>query len=138
MGSIIIATATRYLFPLLLTFSLFVLLRGHNEPGGGFVGGLVAASAYALYFLAFGVESAKKTLKIPPIKLVATGLSIALTSAVLPLFFGKQFMTGMWSDYKFPIFGKIGTPFLFDIGVYVLVIGIVLQIIFALAEEDTQ
>lgn len=138
MGSIIIATATRYLFPLLLTFSLFVLLRGHNEPGGGFVGGLVAASAYALYFLAFGVESAKKTLKVHPVKLVAAGLSITLASAVLPLFFGKQFMTGIWCDYHLPIFGKVGTPFMFDIGVYVLVIGIVLEIIFALAEEDTQ
>lgn len=138
MSSIIIATAARYLFPLLLTFSLFVLLRGHNEPGGGFVGGLIAASAYGLYFLAFGVDSAKKMLKVQPIKLIAAGLCTSLFSAVIPLFFGAQFMTGVWSENKFPIFGKIGTPLLFDIGVYILVLGIVLEIIFSLAEEDKQ
>lgn len=138
MVSIIIVTATRFLFPLLLTFSLFVLLRGHDEPGGGFVGGLIAASAYGLYFLAFGVVSAKRTLRIPPLKLYSTGLLIAFISALLPLYFGEQFMTGVWSEYKYPIFGKIGTPLLFDIGVYLLVLGIVLEIIFALAEEDLQ
>lgn len=138
MGTIIIATATRYLFPLLLTFSFFVLLRGHNEPGGGFVGGLIAASAYGLYFLAFGVASARKTLKVQPIKLVAAGLAVALTSAVIPLLFGKTVMTGVWSDITMPIFGKVGTPLMFDVGVYILVLGIVLEILFSLAEEDRQ
>lgn len=138
MSSIIIATATRYLFPLLLTFSFFVLLRGHNEPGGGFIGGLIAASAYGLYFLAFGVASARKTLKMQPIKLVATGLAIALTSALIPLLFDKTVMTGVWSDATVPIFGKVGTPLMFDVGVYILVLGIVLEILFSLAEGDLQ
>ena len=70
MVSIILATASRYLLPLMLIFSFFLLLRGHNEPGGGFVGGLVAAAAYALYLIANGIEEAKKLLKTEPIKLI--------------------------------------------------------------------
>jgi len=136
MFSIIFSTASRYLLPLLLIFSLFLLLRGHNEPGGGFVGGLVAATAFALYFIANGVDETRRLLKFEPIKLIAIGLSIALFSSLPSIFWGKNFMTGIWSDIKFPIVGKLGTPFIFDIGVYVLVLGVTLKIIFSLAEED--
>ena len=62
----ILSTATRYLLPLLLMFSIFLLLRGHNEPGGGFVGGLVAGAALALYAMALGLPSARQVLGIEP------------------------------------------------------------------------
>ncbi len=136
MFSVILSTASKYLLPLLLIFSFFLLLRGHNEPGGGFVGGLVAAAAYALYFIGNSVEEAKKLLKIEPIKLVAIGLFVALLSAIPSLLMGKDFMTGIWLKKDFPLIGKIGTPFIFDVGVYLLVLGISLKIIFSLAEED--
>lgn len=138
MPSIIMATAARYMFPLLLIFSFFLLLRGHYEPGGGFVGGLVAASAYVFYFIAFGVQSARAILKVSPVTLIAFGLCIALGSAIVPILWGKPFMTGVWSQFSVPILGKIGTPFIFDVGVYFLVLGIALMIIFSLAEEDTR
>lgn len=134
--SIILSTATRYLIPLLLIFSFFLLLRGHNEPGGGFVGGLVAASAYALYAIANGVEEAKKLLKAEPLFLIALGLLIALASGTVAFFFGQDFMTGMWFKDEVPVIGKLGTPLLFDLGVYFVVLGISAKIVYSLAEED--
>ena len=136
MFSVILSTASRYLLPLMLIFSFFLLLRGHNEPGGGFVGGLVAAAAYSLYLIANGIGEAKKLLKTNPIRLIATGLALALISAFISVIACKNFMTGIWATIDFPVIGKIGTPLLFDLGVYLLVIGIVLLIIFSLAEED--
>jgi multicomponent Na+:H+ antiporter subunit B len=135
MNSIILATASRYLLMLLLMFSVFLLFRGHNEPGGGFAGGLVAAAAYALYFIANGIDAARAVLRTDPLRIVAAGLATALLSTLPSLLTGKPFMTGIWIDTMSPI-GKIGTPLLFDIGVYLLVLGMALTIIFALAEED--
>ncbi len=71
--SLILSTATRYLLPLLLLFSLFLLLRGHNEPGGGFVGGLVAVAAFALYALAAGTQEARSLLRVDTRTLMAVG-----------------------------------------------------------------
>ena len=136
MFSIILSTASRYLFPLMLIFSFFLFLRGHNEPGGGFVGGLVAAAAYALYLIANGVDEAKKLLKAEPIKLMSLGLLLAVISAFISVFNGQDFMTGVWAKNEFPVVGKVGTPLLFDLGVYFLVLGIVLKIVFSIAEED--
>lgn len=135
-NSLILSTAVKYLIPLLLIFSFFLLLRGHNEPGGGFVGGLIAAAAYALYTIANGVENAKQFLRLEPLFLIALGLLIALVSGLISLFAGEIFMTGLWMKNEIPVIGKIGTPILFDVGVYFLVLGIVTKIIFSLAEED--
>jgi multicomponent Na+:H+ antiporter subunit A len=128
----IFRTAVRYLMPLLLAFSLFLLARGHNEPGGGFVGGLVAASAVALYLIAYGAERARQLLWIKPMTLLAAGLSIALLSAMPALVRGQSFMTAQWAVE--PV--HIGTPVLFDLGVFLVVSGVVLMMIFSLAEES--
>ena len=74
MTSLILSTAARYLLPLLLLFSFFILIRGHNEPGGGFIGGLVAAAAFALNAIAFDVGSTRRTLRIDPRTLIPAGL----------------------------------------------------------------
>ncbi len=136
MFSVILTTATRYLIPLMLIFSFFLLLRGHNEPGGGFVGGLVAAAAYSLYAIANGVDKANKLLGADPLKLIAAGLFIAMIAGMIGVFAGGSFMEGFWLDQKIPVIGKLGTPIIFDIGVYFVVMGISLKIIFSLAEED--
>lgn len=133
--SLILSTATRYLLPLLLLFSVFLLIRGHNEPGGGFVGGLVAAAAFALYAIAFDVPRTRQLLRLDPHVLIGVGLLIAVLSGVFGLFSGLPFMTAIWVKQTLPILGKLGTPVLFDIGVYLVVLGVVLKIIFALAEE---
>ena len=136
MRSVILATATRVVFPLLLLFSVFLLFRGHNEPGGGFVGGLVAATAYALLALSGGVASARRVLPARPEVLIGTGLLAALASGLVGLAAGRPFMTGLWGDVSLPVVGKPGTPVLFDAGVYLTVLGVVLLILFTLQEED--
>lgn len=135
MISLILSTAARYLLPLLLLFSFFLLLRGHNAPGGGFIGGLVAAAAFALYAVANGAAEARKILGAEPRVLIGFGLSVALASGLLPLFLGLPFMTGLWLPNELPALGKIGTPVLFDLGVYFVVIGVTLLIIFSLMED---
>lgn len=138
MRSIIFKTAANYLMPILLLFSFFLLLRGHNLPGGGFTGGLTAAAAYTMYLIAHGVEETKSILGIEPLNYIIIGLSVAIISGILPLFVGKSFLTGLWATFEVPIAGKLGTPLFFDIGVYFVVIGVVLKIIFTLAEEEVQ
>ena len=83
--------------PLLLLFSVFLLLRGHNEPGGGFVGGLVAAAAFALYAIAYGVERARRALLVKPLTLLGAGLLIALASGVPAVLRGQPFLTAQWA-----------------------------------------
>jgi multicomponent Na+:H+ antiporter subunit B len=134
MSSLILMTAARYLMPLMLLFSVYLLLRGHDGPGGGFIGGLVASTAFSLYAFAYDVAQARRTLRVDPHLLIAAGLLAALTSGLLPFVFRKPFLTGLWAWRELPALGKVGTPLLFDAGVYLVVIGIVLMIIFELAE----
>lgn len=138
MNSVILTTATRYLMPMLLLLSAFLLFRGHNLPGGGFIGGLVAAATFILHNFAFGVEETRRLLRVNPLVITAAGLLTALGSGVVGLLTGKPFMTGQW--ITIPL-GKgvglhIGTPVTFDIGVYLVVIGATLTIILSLAEGE--
>ena len=128
----IFRTAARLLMPLLLVFSVFLLLRGHNQPGGGFVGGLVAAAAFALYGIAFGVQRARQALLVTPLTLLGMGLSIALVSGLPAVLRGEPFLKGVWA--LGPV--AVGTPALFDLGVFCVVAGVVLMMIFSLAEES--
>ncbi len=130
--SVILTTATRYLFPLLLLFSFFLLLRGHNEPGGGFVGGLVAAAAILLYALATSVAQAERIVGVDLRTLMGIGLLMALLAGLLGIVAGMPFLTGLWSTQPIPVVGKLGTPLLFDLGVYLTVLGVTLQILFVL------
>jgi multicomponent Na+:H+ antiporter subunit B len=138
MNSLILRIAARYLTPLLVLFSLFILYRGHNAPGGGFIGGLLAAAALALYAIAFDAESASRKLRFNPRTLIAAGLLVALLSGLLSLFQGEPFLTGQWILPELPLIGQLplGTPLLFDIGVYLVVIGVTLMIVFELARSS--
>lgn len=122
--------------PLLLVFSIFLLLRGHNDPGGGFVGGLVAAAALSLYGLAAGMCEAKRLLYFEPRTLITAGLLLAVISGLPAVLLGQPYLTGLWDSTPIPVVGKLGTPLLFDIGVYLVVIGISLTIIFTSKEVD--
>ncbi len=133
--SLIMLTAARYLLPLLFLFSLFILFRGHNEPGGGFIGGLTAAAAFALYAIAITPEAARRALRLEPRRLLTWGVCVSLLSGFGGLLMGRPFMTGLWWDITLPFLGKPGTVILFDVGVYLAVIGVTLVIIFSLAED---
>jgi multicomponent Na+:H+ antiporter subunit B len=138
MSSLILQTTARLLHPLLLLFSVFIMVRGHNAPGGGFAGGLVAAAAFALYTVTFDPASARQALKVSPATLTASGLLLALSSGLPALLRGQPFMTSLWTKLPLPAVGalEVGTVLLFDAGVYLVVIGTTLLIIFSLAEED--
>ncbi|MBP7243280.1 MnhB domain-containing protein, partial [Amaricoccus sp.] len=96
MNSLILSTATRVLFPALLALSVFIFWRGHNEPGGGFIGGLLAASAFALLEKAEGVARARRALCFPPQALAAVGLGCALLSGLWGGLAYDQFLKGVW------------------------------------------
>jgi multicomponent Na+:H+ antiporter subunit B len=137
MNSLILRTASRYMLPLLIILSMFLLFRGHNEPGGGFVAGLVTAAAFALYALATDVAAARYALQVDPHVLIGSGLLLALIDGIMPFFFGQEFLTGRWTSLQLPFLGEleVGSPLFFDIGVYLVVVGVVLMIIYTLAEE---
>lgn len=136
MKSIILRTAANYLLPLLLLFAVFILLRGHYLPGGGFVGGLVAAIAFVLHAFANGTERTQKFLSYHPGYMIPLGLAVAAISALLPMFLGQSFLTGLWMENPIPVIGMVGTALFFDIGVFMVVIGVTLTIIFTIAESS--
>ncbi|HLW19750.1 MAG TPA: Na+/H+ antiporter subunit B [Cyclobacteriaceae bacterium] len=135
MKSIIFKTASNYLLPLLLLFSVFILLRGHYLPGGGFVGGLIASIAFVLHSLGNGLKETRQIILFHPGFLMPFGLSIALLSGILPLFFGEPILTGLWYDQPLPIVGMVGSALFFDTGVYLVVMGVTLTIMFTITES---
>lgn len=129
MTSVILNTATRILLPIILLLSLFLLYAGHNEPGGGFAGGLVAAAALGLLMVSRGVPAARTALFVSPVLLLGLGLLLAAASGLVALLVGEPYLTGEW------LTTKLGTPLLFDMGVYLVVVGAASMILFELGEE---
>lgn len=137
MNNFILAQAARILFPTLLVLSLVVLYRGHNLPGGGFIGGLLAAIAFIVVGIGHSMAHAQRVLRVDPVVLMAWGLATAVISGVPGLFLGQPFMTGQWlPGFTLPLLGKVhlGTPLVFDVGVYLVVVGFTLHTTFSLAE----
>jgi multicomponent Na+:H+ antiporter subunit B len=137
MNSLLLKTVARMLLPALLIFSVFILLRGHHEPGGGFIGGLIATLAFSLYKLAYGVQTTKKMLPFSLPVLIGFGLLAAATSGLVSILKGKPYLTGQWASLDLPVLGHLdlGTPLLFDTGIYCVVLGVTLLIVLSLAEE---
>jgi len=135
-GPFILVMATPLFYWLLLALSLVVLLRGHNEIGGGFVGGLTAALAFAIVALAHGVGIAREKLRLHPLMLAGGGLLIATASGVPGLVVYGDFLRHVW--FEADVLGvhiKQGTTLLFDLGVYLAVLGTVLAFLFGLTRE---
>jgi multicomponent Na+:H+ antiporter subunit B len=133
--SLILQTSAAFLLILLVVYSLFVLLRGHDEPGGGFIGGLLAAAGFALFALAFDPAAARRLLAVDPRMILGTGLLIAAASGIRALLVAEPFMEAWWMPGEVPGLGKLSTVLLFDVGVYLTVLGTALQILLTLSEE---
>ena len=138
MNSLILNVATRVLVALMLLFSVYMLLRGHNEPGGGFIGGLIAAIGFALYAIAHGTAAARRALRLEPRVIAMAGLGLALLAGLGAALAAEPLFTGQWRFFGAEDGDKglpISTVLLFDIGVYLVVVGAVLTLVLALEEE---
>lgn len=133
MSTLIFRTMAPLLCSLMALFSLFILLRGHNDPGGGFIGGLIAAAAIAIYAMAFSVHRAREMLRFHPLAFAGAGVLIGGIAGLVSLTWGAPFLTGVWlPGYHF------GTPGLFDIGVYLTVFGTLAEVTLALEDRGNE
>ena len=133
MNTLILREATRLLVALILVFSVFLLLRGHDQSGGGFVGGLVASIAFSLHAFVSGPAAVRRMLRADPGGIAAAGLATAIASGLVgPIAAGAPFLTGWW----WTVGGvKVGTPIVFDVGVYLVVVGVVLTFVLGSKEQ---
>lgn len=131
MNSVILKTATRLVGGLVLVIATYLLWQGHHAPGGGFIAALVAATGFALVVLSMGPAAVNKGLRISPSYLMGAGMLLALFSGAVGVMQGKPFLTGLWWPAQKAL---IGTPFLFDTGVFLVVLGAILTVLLALEE----
>jgi len=135
LKSRIFSLIVSWAYPPMLVLALFFFIRGHNAPGGGFVGGLVISAALALLAFCDGSKRMLQVMRLSPVAYMSIGLLVAVLSALLPPFFEKDFMTGVWLPFSVPVLGKLGTPVLFDLGVMFLVSGMVTEVLSRMKTE---
>jgi multicomponent Na+:H+ antiporter subunit B len=131
MNSMILRATSRLILPAALIFSVYVLLRGHNEPGGGFIGGLIAAAGIAVHAIPRGRVSLTQLLFASPKTYIGAGIALALVSGVPSLLLAQPYLTQQWPFQAL----ALGTTLIFDVGVYLVVIGAVLSFLFYYVEE---
>ena len=135
MRSFILQVANRLLVGLILVFSVYLLFRGHNEPGGGFSAALVAGTGFSLFAIAEGPRAVRKALHFEPLALIAIGLLLAIASGLIAVVAGYPFLTGLWWASDASAAAPVaGTPLLFDLGVYLVVLGTILSLVLYLEE----
>ncbi len=137
MRSVILKTVTRLMVGLIMIFAVYLLLRGHHEPGGGFAAALVAGTGFALFAIAEGPRKVREAVRVEPISIAVSGLGLAVLSGFPAALMRNPFLTGVW----WPPRGAgnagmiIGTPVVFDVGVFLAVLGAILAILLALEEN---
>ncbi|MFW5682171.1 MAG: MnhB domain-containing protein [Phycisphaeraceae bacterium] len=138
MSSPILRTVMRLIVPLTLLFAGYMAIKGHNEPGGGFIGGLVAAIVLVLYFLTFGAEALARMIPLHPRVLLFVGLALALGTAIFPMFLGLPLLT-TYVNHHVPLVGgaevEFASALIFDIGVFLVVVGVSVGIITRISQE---
>ncbi|RSK28588.1 Na(+)/H(+) antiporter subunit B [Bacillus sp. HMF5848] len=137
-NNIILQTITKVVVFIIITFSIYLFFAGHYYPGGGFIGGLMTASALVLLLLAYDMETVKRVIPADFKIVTAVGLLIAVITGVGPMLSGLPFLTHAHDYVELPLLGKSGltTAMLFDLGVYLVVIGITMTIIQTIGESD--
>ncbi|WP_028296601.1 MnhB domain-containing protein [Olivibacter sitiensis] len=136
MRTIVLQTAIRVLLPIFFVYSLYLLFRGHDSPGGGFIGALVVSIALIFHVIAFGVTYTIEKYRINTMWLTASGLLLVFFGGVGPMLLDDGFFHAMWSNVKIPFIGTLSSVLLFDIGVYLGVVGSIMKISLTILEED--
>ena len=138
VNDLILQTVTTLLSFIVITFSIYLFFAGHYTPGGGFIGGLMTSAALVLLLLAFDMKTVKTVFPIDFMTVAATGLLICILSGVGSFFFDVPFLTHYFTYKDFPILGKtaLATPVIFDVGVYLVVVGVAMTIIQTIGESE--
>ena len=134
--SLILQNVSRLLFPLMLLFSAFVFIRGHNLPGGGFIAGLVQSLAIVLQYLANGLTWMSSRIRTDMHLVIAIGLAFAIGTGLVSMFIGYPFMTSAFTYLKWPVVGKfeVASAMMFDLGVFLAVVGATVMILVELGK----
>lgn len=137
-NDLILRTTTSLIAFILFGFAIYLLLAGHNAPGGGFVGGLVTSGAILLMYMSYGIEAVEKVLPINYRILIPLGLLIALSTGIGSFVFHVPFLSHTYGYFTIPIFGEIelATAMIFDFGVFVTVLGVTVTIILSIANDQ--
>ncbi|WP_105437485.1 monovalent cation/H+ antiporter subunit A [Neorhizobium sp. T25_13] len=127
-----------WLFPVIITFAIYIFMRGHDMPGGGFSAGLTLSIAFLLQYLAGGTRWAEDRLRILPLRWMGAGILTASATGIGAWFFGYPFLTSHFQYVELPLIGKMpaATALLFDLGVFSLVVGSTVLILVALAHQS--
>lgn len=135
IDSPVLRTATRFAVPITIVISVLIFWQGHNFPGGGFIAGVMAASAGAMYLLAFGLAGAAR---VAWWKISVVGLLISVSTGAVPFFRGYTFMDHGILDFDLPLLGHqhVPTATFFDLGVYLIVLGTLMTIFVELGLEE--
>ncbi|MGP6174667.1 Na+/H+ antiporter subunit A [Corynebacterium sp. A21] len=138
--SLMVDIVTRILFPSMMVVSLYFFFAGHNAPGGGFAGGLVAALAFTLRYLAGGRDELEEALPVDAGRILGSGLLLAAAAVVVPMFWGRPPLSSQMWDLQLPLIGEmhIASVLLFDAGVYLIVVGLIMHILTSLGGQLDQ
>jgi multicomponent Na+:H+ antiporter subunit B len=137
INNVILKTVARIVVFIILTFAVYLFFSGHHAPGGGFIGGLVLASAFILLFLTFDVETIEQGIPFDFKKVAALGVLIVVSEGLGSLLFGKPFLSQALAYMNIPYYGELGlaTITLFEAGVALTVVGVVVTIILSISED---
>jgi len=135
---VFLQTATKILVFLIMIFSIYILFAGHHNPGGGFIGGLITASALVLLYIAFDLQSVRDILPVDFNRLAATGVIVSVLTGAASFLFGAPFLSQTFDYFDLPVLGKteLASAVVFDLGVYMAVIGTTMTIITAISEDQ--
>jgi monovalent cation:proton antiporter len=138
INNVILQTVTKSVAFIILTFSVFLFFAGHHNPGGGFIGGLMTASALVLFYLAYDMKTMNKVLPFDFKLLTACGLLIAVGTGLGSFFFQVPFLSHTFGHVVLPLIGDIelATAMLFDLGVYFTVVGVTMTIILSIGGDE--
>ena len=138
INDVILRTVTKAVIFIILTLGVYLFFAGHHSPGGGFIGGLVLASAIVLLYLANDIETVHKGLPFNFKKVAAIGVLLATGTAIVSIFFNRPFLTQVATYIELPLLGKtsFSSVTLFEAGVALTVVGTVVTIILSISEEE--
>lgn len=137
-NDMMLQVSMRLITLIIFVFSFYLFLAGHNNPGGGFIGGLMTASAILVLYLVFDMKTIAKAIPINATTLIGIGLLFAVGTGIVSTVLGFPFLKHFFDEFQFPIFGdvELTTALSFDLGVYFVVVGSALTIILAIAEDE--